>query len=79
MTRTHRIAGRVYDPVFIFMVVAVVLAVGSSIALRCVTNSMGPSAAQAVEPDLQQQSQNAFTMALPSSGPHAAAGHNHSN
>jgi hypothetical protein len=42
-------AGRVYDPVFIFMVIAVILAVGSSFALRSVSPTMGPSAAQGSE------------------------------
>jgi hypothetical protein len=39
--------GKLYDPVFLFMLVAVLLAVGSSMALRSVVSGMGPNSARA--------------------------------
>lgn len=42
-------SGKVYDPVFLCMLGAVVLAVGTSIALRVVSAGAGPSAARAAE------------------------------
>jgi hypothetical protein len=38
-------SGKLYDPVFLFMLVAVLLAVGSSMALRSVVAGLGPSTA----------------------------------
>ena len=40
-------AGKVKDPLFVLMVVAMALAVGSSIALRAFVPGAGPSAARA--------------------------------
>jgi hypothetical protein len=40
-------SGKVYDPVFMFMLVAVFLAVASSFALRAVVSGVGPKAAHA--------------------------------
>ncbi len=40
-------SGKVYDPVFLFMLFAVFLAVASSFALRAVVSGLGPSAARA--------------------------------
>jgi hypothetical protein len=40
-------SGKVYDPVFLFMLVAVFLAVASSFALRAVVSGVGPQAAHA--------------------------------
>jgi hypothetical protein len=42
-------AGRIHDPVFIFMVAAMVLAVISSIALRTMVSGSGPASAHAAE------------------------------
>ena len=42
-------AGRIHDPVFIFMVAAMILAVISSIALRTMVSGMGPASAHAAE------------------------------
>ena len=40
---------RVYDPVFIIMIVAVILAVASSVTLRLSVGGIGPKSAQAAE------------------------------
>ena len=42
-------AGRIHDPVFIFMVAAMVLAVVSSIALRTMVSGSGPASAHAAD------------------------------
>jgi hypothetical protein len=39
--------GKLYDPVFLFMLVAVLLAVGSSMALRSMVTGLGPNTARA--------------------------------
>ena len=44
-------AGKVKDPLFILMVVAMTLAVISSIALRAFVPGIGPSSARAETPD----------------------------
>ena len=41
--------GKFYDPVFLFMLFAVMLAIGSSFALRAVIAGTGPSSANAAE------------------------------
>ncbi|HUO10623.1 MAG TPA: hypothetical protein VM008_20135 [Phycisphaerae bacterium] len=41
--------GKILDPVFLFMLVAVLLAVGSSFALRSLVAGLGPSSAQAAD------------------------------
>ena len=40
-------SGKLYDPVFLFMLVAVLLAIGSSMALRSVVGGLGPNTARA--------------------------------
>jgi hypothetical protein len=47
---TRTTSGKVYDPVFLFMLVAVFLAVASSFALRAVVSGVGPQAAHAASP-----------------------------
>jgi hypothetical protein len=47
---TRTTSGKVYDPVFVFMLVAVFLAVASSFALRAVVSGVGPQAAHAASP-----------------------------
>ena len=42
-------AGRIYDPVFIFMVASMILAIISSIALRTVVSGAGPASAHAAD------------------------------
>ena len=51
MTRPSRgnLSGKIYDPVFLCMVGAMVLAIASSIALRTVVSHAGPAAAQGAE------------------------------
>jgi hypothetical protein len=41
--------GKIYDPVFLFMLVAVMLAIGSSFALRSLVSGLGPASAQAAD------------------------------
>jgi hypothetical protein len=48
-TRSTTLSGKVYDPVFLCMVGAVVLAVGTSIALRVMVAGHGPAAAHAAD------------------------------
>jgi hypothetical protein len=47
--------GKVYDPVFLFMLGAVILAIASSFALRAVTG-IGPAAAHAADQSPDQSS-----------------------
>ena len=42
-------SGKLYDPVFVFMLVAVLLAIGSSMALRSVVSGLGPNTAHAAD------------------------------
>jgi hypothetical protein len=45
--QSSTVSGKVYDPVFVFMLVAVFLALASSFALRAVVSGVGPAAAHA--------------------------------
>ena len=47
------VSGKIYDPVFLCMLGAIFLAVGSSVALRAVVAGAGPSAARGEEIDNQ--------------------------
>ncbi|HVX86299.1 MAG TPA: hypothetical protein VH253_16060 [Phycisphaerae bacterium] len=47
MSAQHTTSGKIYDPVFLFMLVAVFLALASSFALRAVVSGVGPKAARA--------------------------------
>lgn len=69
MARERSQFGRAYDPVFLFMVVAVVLAVGTSIALRCMSSGLGPQSAQAAESELSAPTPTAFLQPLPTPKP----------
>jgi len=48
--------GKVYDPVFLFMLGAVILAIGSSFALRAVVTGLGPNSAHAADQSPDQSS-----------------------
>lgn len=48
-TRSTSLSGKVYDPVFLCMVGAVILAVGTSIALRVMVAGHGPASAHAAD------------------------------
>ena len=47
MSTNRDLKGKIYDPVFVCMLIAIVLAVGSSVLLR--TMSRGPKAAHAAD------------------------------
>jgi hypothetical protein len=61
----HNAAGRIYDPVFIFMVAAMVLAAISSIALRTVVSGTGPASAHAAGNTLGNDQDPIYQPALP--------------
>jgi len=48
-TPVRMLSGKLYDPVFLCMIGALVLALGSSILLRTVMSNAGPSAAMGSE------------------------------
>ena len=56
-------SGKIYDPVFVFMLVAVFLALASSFALRAVVSGVGPQAAHAAEPS-DESSRGGGTLAV---------------
>ena len=53
VTRMKSHTGKIYDPVFLFMLIAVILAIGSSFALRSVVSGMGPASAQAADSPIE--------------------------
>ena len=50
MSEPHNVPKpRIFDPMFVVMLVAVVLAIGSSLALRLAAGGLGPKSAKASE------------------------------
>ena len=72
--------GKLYDPVFVFMLVAVLLAVGSSMALRSVVAGLGPNSARASDATSDGTAAPGFSLEVVNSipAPAPAAAHNKS-
>ncbi len=54
MNTNRELKGKIYDPVFICMLIAIVLAVGSSLLLRVMNH--GPTAARAANAPVERHS-----------------------
>jgi len=60
-TPSRTYAGKIYDPVFLCMVGAVALAVGTSIGLRVMIAGAGPTAAHAADPQSANPDNDPYT------------------
>jgi hypothetical protein len=70
-TRNESLSGKIYDPVFLCMVGAVVLAVGTSIGLRVMIAGAGPAAARADVPSLQDNNAYVPSTRIPPATDHS--------